>query len=170
MKAKLGIAPIAWWNDDLPELSGDISLEECLSEAREAGFTGMETGRRFPMDPESARADPRGARHAASAAAGSRACCSTATSSAKRTASPRRWRCSRPWTRPASSMARPRAPSRATASAPLATRRILSEDRDQGLWPQDDRLRRMVRRAGHADLLPSPHGRADRDRRTRSTS
>ncbi len=51
MKAKLGIAPIAWWNDDLPEISGDISLEGCLQEAREAGFTGMETGRRFPMDP-----------------------------------------------------------------------------------------------------------------------
>lgn len=51
MKAKLGIAPIAWWNDDLPELSSDISLEGCLAEAGEAGFTGMETGRRFPMDP-----------------------------------------------------------------------------------------------------------------------
>jgi inosose dehydratase len=51
MKAKLGIAPIAWWNDDLPEISSDISLEGCLSEARQAGFTGMETGRRFPMDP-----------------------------------------------------------------------------------------------------------------------
>jgi inosose dehydratase len=50
MKAKLGIAPIAWWNDDLPELSEDVSLEECLRQAREAGFTGMETGRRFPMD------------------------------------------------------------------------------------------------------------------------
>jgi inosose dehydratase len=50
MKARLGIAPIAWWNDDLPEISSDISLEGCLSEAREAGFTGMETGRRFPMD------------------------------------------------------------------------------------------------------------------------
>ena len=50
MKAKLGIAPIAWWNDDLAELSGDISLEGCLAEASEAGFTGMETGRRFPMD------------------------------------------------------------------------------------------------------------------------
>ncbi|MCO5070985.1 MAG: myo-inosose-2 dehydratase [Rhizobiaceae bacterium] len=50
MKARLGIAPIAWWNDDLEELSDDVSLEECLSQAREAGFTGMETGRRFPMD------------------------------------------------------------------------------------------------------------------------
>lgn len=50
MKAKLGIAPIAWWNDDLPELSDDVSLEECLRQAAEAGFAGMETGRRFPMD------------------------------------------------------------------------------------------------------------------------
>ncbi len=50
MKAQLGIAPIAWWNDDLPELSDDVSLEECLRQAAEAGFTGMETGRRFPMD------------------------------------------------------------------------------------------------------------------------
>ncbi len=47
--AKLGISPIAWWNDDLPELSDDVSLEECLRQASEAGFTGIETGRRFPM-------------------------------------------------------------------------------------------------------------------------
>jgi inosose dehydratase len=50
MKARLGIAPIAWWNDDLEQLSDDVSLEECLRQASVAGFTGMETGRRFPMD------------------------------------------------------------------------------------------------------------------------
>jgi len=50
MKARLGIAPIAWWNDDLEELSDDVSLDECLRQASVAGFTGMETGRRFPMD------------------------------------------------------------------------------------------------------------------------
>jgi inosose dehydratase len=52
MKAKLGMSPIAWWNDDLPELSDDVSLEECLRQSRSAGFTGMEKGRRFPDDPE----------------------------------------------------------------------------------------------------------------------
>lgn len=52
MKAKLGMSPIAWWNDDLPELSDDVSLEECLRQSRAAGFTGMEKGRRFPEDPE----------------------------------------------------------------------------------------------------------------------
>ena len=45
------MSPIAWWNDDLPELSDDVSLEECLRQARVAGFTGMEKGRRFPEDP-----------------------------------------------------------------------------------------------------------------------
>ncbi len=50
MKAKLGISPICWWNDDLAELSDDVSLEECLRQAAEAGYTGMETGRRFPMN------------------------------------------------------------------------------------------------------------------------
>ena len=49
-RAKLGIAPIAWWNDDLEELSDDVSLDECLRQAAEAGLTGMETGRRFPMN------------------------------------------------------------------------------------------------------------------------
>ena len=50
LEAKLGIAPIAWWNDDLEELSDDVSLEECLRQASDAGLTGMETGRRFPMN------------------------------------------------------------------------------------------------------------------------
>ncbi len=48
LKARLGMSPIAWWNDDLPELSDDVSLEECLRQSRSAGFTGMEKGRRFP--------------------------------------------------------------------------------------------------------------------------
>lgn len=48
MGAKLGIAPIAWSNDDLPELGGDTTLETCLFEARQAGFIGIETGGKFP--------------------------------------------------------------------------------------------------------------------------
>ena len=49
LKAKLGISPICWWNDDLAELSDDVSLDECLRQASLAGYSGMETGRRFPM-------------------------------------------------------------------------------------------------------------------------
>lgn len=51
-RARLGIAPIAWWNDDLVELSDDVSLDECLRQASVAGYSGMETGRRFPMNME----------------------------------------------------------------------------------------------------------------------
>ncbi|MGH6923377.1 MAG: myo-inosose-2 dehydratase [Propylenella sp.] len=51
MKARLGIAPIAWSNDDLPELGGDTPLETCLKESREAGFSGTETGGKFPKTP-----------------------------------------------------------------------------------------------------------------------
>ena len=48
MEAKLGIAPIAWSNDDLPELGGGTTLETCLRESRDAGFSGVETGGKFP--------------------------------------------------------------------------------------------------------------------------
>jgi inosose dehydratase len=48
LKAKLGIAPIAWSNDDLPQLGGDTPLETCLLESRLAGFSGVETGGKFP--------------------------------------------------------------------------------------------------------------------------
>ena len=52
MSIKLGIAPIAWSNDDMPELGGKTSLEQCLKEASMAGFTGIESGGKFPMDSE----------------------------------------------------------------------------------------------------------------------
>ena len=52
MSVKLGIAPIAWSNDDMPELGGDTSLEQCLSEASEAGFVGIESGGKFPKKSE----------------------------------------------------------------------------------------------------------------------
>ena len=52
MPIKLAVAPIAWSNSDLPELGGDTSLEICLRESREAGFTGTETGVKYPMDPQ----------------------------------------------------------------------------------------------------------------------
>ena len=52
MSVKLGIAPIAWSNDDMPELGGDTSLEQCLSEASQAGFIGIESGGKFPKNSE----------------------------------------------------------------------------------------------------------------------
>ena len=48
MTVKLGIAPIAWSNDDMPELGGDTTLEQCLAEASQAGYIGIESGGKFP--------------------------------------------------------------------------------------------------------------------------
>lgn len=56
MKAKLGIAPIAWSNDDLPELGGETPLATCLRESRAAGFSGVETGGKFPQTTPELRA------------------------------------------------------------------------------------------------------------------
>jgi inosose dehydratase len=47
---RLGIAPIGWSNDDLPELGGDITLEQCLREAKLAGYAGVEKGGKFPLE------------------------------------------------------------------------------------------------------------------------
>ena len=50
MTIRLGVNPIGWSNDDLPEIGGDIPLETCLAEAREAGFAGMEKGNKLPNE------------------------------------------------------------------------------------------------------------------------
>jgi inosose dehydratase len=48
---RIGINPLTWTNDDLPELGDGNSLETCLSEAKLAGYEGVELGRKFPRDP-----------------------------------------------------------------------------------------------------------------------
>lgn len=50
-KVKLGIAPIAWTNDDLPDLGKENTFEQCVSEMALAGFTGSEVGNKYPKDP-----------------------------------------------------------------------------------------------------------------------
>lgn len=49
-KVKLGIAPIAWTNDDLPDLGKENTFEQCISEMALAGFTGSEVGNKYPRD------------------------------------------------------------------------------------------------------------------------
>ena len=47
---KLGIAPIAWTNDDMPDLGKENTFEQCVSEMALAGFTGCEIGSKYPKD------------------------------------------------------------------------------------------------------------------------
>jgi len=47
-----GTNPIAWSNDDDHRIGADISLEQCLREAGEIGFDGIEKGHKMPVEPE----------------------------------------------------------------------------------------------------------------------
>lgn len=47
---KLGIAPIGWTNDDLPELGAENTFEQCVSEMALAGYQGCEVGNKYPRD------------------------------------------------------------------------------------------------------------------------
>ena len=51
MTIRIGANPICWTNDDMPEIGGWITLEECLTQARQFGIEGMELGNKFPRDP-----------------------------------------------------------------------------------------------------------------------
>ena len=53
---RIGINPISWSNDDLPELGGDTPLETALSEGAEIGYEGFELGNKFPSDPAALKA------------------------------------------------------------------------------------------------------------------
>ena len=46
-----GTNPIAWSNDDDQTLGAEISLGQCLAEAGEIGFDGIEKGHKMPTDP-----------------------------------------------------------------------------------------------------------------------
>ncbi|MBR2480895.1 MAG: myo-inosose-2 dehydratase [Clostridia bacterium] len=47
-KIKLGIAPIAWTNDDMPDLGAENTFEQCVSEMALAGYKGSEIGNKYP--------------------------------------------------------------------------------------------------------------------------
>ena len=50
-KIQFGCAPIAWTNDDMPELGKENTFEQCISEMALAGYTGTEIGNKYPKDP-----------------------------------------------------------------------------------------------------------------------
>jgi inosose dehydratase len=56
MSIRWGVSPIAWANDDMPELGGDTPLETILAEIQEVGFEGVELGGKFPREPNALKA------------------------------------------------------------------------------------------------------------------
>ena len=52
LDVRVGINPISWTNDDLPELGGETPLETALREGKEIGYQGFELGNKFPKTKE----------------------------------------------------------------------------------------------------------------------
>ena len=50
MSVKIGVSPISWTNDDMPELGRDTSVEHCLQEGKQAGYSGFELGGKWPRE------------------------------------------------------------------------------------------------------------------------
>ncbi|MBL8833791.1 MAG: myo-inosose-2 dehydratase [Rhodospirillales bacterium] len=68
MSCPIGINPLTWTNDDMPELGGETPLATCLSEAKRAGYDGVELGNKFPR--EAAKLSPIMAAHGLRIASG----------------------------------------------------------------------------------------------------
>ncbi len=52
LKVRIGVQPINWSNSDFRDLGGDIPLETCLTEMKEAGYEGTSLGYKFPKSPD----------------------------------------------------------------------------------------------------------------------
>ena len=129
MKAKLGIAPIAWWNDDLAGTERRRLARGMSASSGRGRF--HRHGDRSPLSDgcDSARSDPR-KRHGMRVCGGwfSGLLLDGDIETEKDRIARSRWRCSRRSTRPASSMARRARTIQGDRSAPLATKPKLSED------------------------------------------
>ncbi len=50
MGVRFGVSPIAWVNDDMPQLGAGTGLDVILRDAEEIGFSGIELGGIFPRE------------------------------------------------------------------------------------------------------------------------
>lgn len=48
---QLGVSPLSWVNEVLPALGAGTTAEQCLREAKQAGYQGVELSRIFPREP-----------------------------------------------------------------------------------------------------------------------
>ena len=49
-KIRIGVSPLSWVNEVLPEFGADTTADQCLSEAAEAGYQGVELSKIFPKN------------------------------------------------------------------------------------------------------------------------
>ena len=144
MKAKLGIAPIAWWNDDLAELT--------MTSASRNVWPGQRRrlhrhGDRPPLSDGRGRLGPILAAHGISVCGGwfsGQLLDGDIEAEKDRIAGQMAF--FKAAAAPCIVYGETARSIQGDRSQPLATKPKLSEDGDRGLRPQDDRVRRMVRR------------------------
>ncbi|UWQ21542.1 myo-inosose-2 dehydratase [Jannaschia sp. W003] len=56
MAVRIGISPIAWQNDDLPDITASYTMDDALRESAAIGYRGVERGQRMPSDTDGLRA------------------------------------------------------------------------------------------------------------------
>lgn len=54
---RFGAHPICWCNDDMLDLGDEYSFEDIIDQAQEAGYVGIELGRKFPKEPAVLKAE-----------------------------------------------------------------------------------------------------------------
>ncbi|MEE8409688.1 MAG: myo-inosose-2 dehydratase [Myxococcota bacterium] len=55
MTVRIGVSPLSWTNEDMPELGGGTPVETCLGDARTIGYAGIELGNKFPTSADTLR-------------------------------------------------------------------------------------------------------------------
>ena len=164
MSVRLGINPITWTNDDVPELGGDTPLETCLAETRLAGYAGTELGGKFPRDSQELRRGPGRARprpglwlvrrpHAGARRRGRVRCGAAAPDAPARSGLPPR------------RLRRHVAPGRERSVGADLAPAAAGRGRLARLRPQAHRARRAHGRLRRRHGLPPPHGHHRRERR-----
>ena len=164
MAVTLGINPITWTNDDMPELGGDIPLETCLAETRDRGLRGHRARRQVSARRRGAAADPRAARPRASSRAGTARSLPVAPS-------PRRSAAVAPHLDLLAAMgctamvfAEGHGSTDGNPAAPLSARPVLAD----AAWPEFcaklNDVARHLRRARRAPRVSPPHGHRGADR------
>ena len=160
---RIGVNPIGWTNDDLETLGDDTPLEACLAEARQAGYAGIELGRKFPRRPAELRAVLAAAR-ARPRVGLVRLPAPPARARRRRSPRCRRTRASWPsWARTAMVFAEETDSVHGRLGVPLSTRPRAGRGGLAALRRGADRGRRAPPRARDAARVPPPHGDRRRD-------
>ena len=166
---KLGINPIAWTNDDMPELGGDTPLETCLTEGGRGRLRRHRDGQQVPARRQRSSGRPAAARAGAGLRLVRRRAAERDGRGGDRGDAAAYRRCWRPGLHGHGLRPRPRAPCRAGATCRSPTGRCMARGRVAGAASSGSASSPTGWRARASPGLSPPHGHGDREAPPRST-